>query len=549
MENSPGEFSAVNRNNKREARRINAKAIVGMNQTFASFLNYGAFGILESHIGELLYDSEETLLEIPLSMIKVQGVQNVKNKLVQLYQREKGSLHLFHTAAYRTDENGKEAQGNWNTYTYRADSEDEAGRVKSVRYQFCRITVDFKKNRENHWLIKKIYVLPLLKLAPWQCDKSDVMGLCQINESMNVQLHTFSKIDPNDFVKIRNLAGMFTHYVPTHQVEYFDTESDIKLEMKNIQDQCIKGYHNVKDFFDNWKVIEENVGYNLHKMTLTNPVISYMSDCDHAELSGLSHTFDVVEGDDTENVPPMVRRVCYTHMTFIRRAGIWKICSVETTPLLSLNKEINEHPRNLEAMPSRVPEYYPNMDMNQSALQAEDVFEIESILPEWTERLKRGVDMPEFPDHYMVNSKEEIRLSMRQVYQGYEAVVDRCDELINRQVKGHEDMLRFPQFHSGCTPVIVSDGQYGQGIWDDICWGNIGAAIFYEDSQKEREYLPGVGQYTHHFVKDESGWKIYSLADRSSKVPQMVDWKYNTDEVGGWAAVQIPAKWPLPFEK
>lgn len=526
---------------------VNAKAVVGMNNTFAAFINDMAAGELEKHIEEFLYPSNDIWLMLPVKNMEIKGAAQVRAALLSEFSGR--GVHLLHTAAYDTEAGeADEAKASWNTYSYMVDSEAEDGCARTIRYGFYRFTIDFKRDSLGRWLIKRFYILPLMFLDPWKCDMPDVAGVFQSPDQKLVRsYHPFNEINSVDFVKIRNVAGMFMQYGPMHSMAHID-ETDITIDMFNISDQVIHGKADAAKFFESWLGRDMEGGYLNHKLTLTNTVITYIKDCDHAVLHGMSQIFDSKVLDNKTHVFQAIRRIAAVTMSFVRRENSWKIQAIRLVPVVSLNREVNDHARMLEAMPSRVPDYFPDMDLDDAGLRAEDVFEIESILPQWTERLKRGVDMTDFPDLYMVNGCEDIRLSMRQVYMGYEAVRDRCDELINRQIKGKKDMLRYPQFHSGCTPVIVSNGKYGQAIWDDICWGNIGAAIFYDDSQKNREYLPGVGQYTHSFVKCKDGWKIYSLADRSQGVLPMVDWKYNIDRVGGWSAVRIPKQWPLPLE-
>lgn len=517
-----------------------------MNNTFSAFINYTAAGTLESHIDELLLDSDETTLRAPLSDIEAQGFSAVKAELLRLYAGEKGNVHLLHTAAWKTDGMPEdEGLANWNTYTYRAASRLPDGAAGSVAYQFVRLTVGFKRC-DGRWRIKSIYALPLMTLAPWSCSQPDIAGSMQGGPALRFHDDPFGEIDPEDFVKIRNIAGFFVHYVPKYSMEYFSGAEDVSID---ILGRAAAGQSGMKDYFAKWKADDDAAGgYMTRKFTVTNGVITYDGDRDHAKLWGMGHLFDCEVTDAQAPAFACTRRIVAVYMTFVRENGVWRIVSVKADPVLSIDREVNDSPRMLEAMPSRVPDYFPDLDPDNAGLSAADVFEIESILPEWTERLKRG-DLATFPDAYMVNEFEEISFSMRKAYVGYDEVMDRCEGLINRLIVGKEDMLRFPQFHSGCTPVIVSDGKYAQGVWNDIAWGNIGAAIFYEDDQKEREYLPGVGgQYTHSFVKSKNGWRLYHLADRSLKFTPLLDWKYNIDEVGGWSVAQRPSRWPLPFD-
>lgn len=523
---------------------MNANAVVGMSNTFSALVNYTAAGVLEQHIDGLLLDSDETTLRIPLSGIEAKGAPAVKAEVLRLYAAEKGNPHLLHTAAWETDGMPEdEGMANWNTYSYRAASRLPGGEAGSAAYQFVRLTVGFKRCG-GRWRIKSIYALPLMTLAPWDCSAPDIPGSMQGGPALEFPGDPFCEVDPMDFVKIRNIAGLFVHYAPQYAMEYFSTSEEVRVD---ILGRGAAGQAGLRDYFARWKAGDDATGYLSRKLTVANPVIAYTGNRDRAELWGMGHLFDSEVTDPQALAFACTRRVVAVYITFVRENGSWRIMTLKAVPVLSIGREANDTPRMLEAMPSRVADYFPSLDPDNAGLSAADVFEIESILPQWTERLKRG-DLPTFPDPYMVNGIEEISLSMRQAYVGYDEVMDRCEGLISRLIVGKEDMLRFPQFHSGCTPVIVSDGSYAQGIWMDIAWGNIGAAIYYEDSQKEREYLPGIGQYTHSFVKGKDGWRMYQLADRSIPVPPMVDWKYHIDEVGGWSVAQQPKLWPLPFE-
>lgn len=506
-----------------------------------------SLGLLGDQGMSLFSDAESIAVCVPELGVDVHGPAEVAAFLRERGAwRGRGKVHLLHSAAYRMEDE-THLRGHWNTYSFCLQQEGAAGQFHSVRFSYLRFCVDFRKER-NGWRILRLDCRRLLSVDPWDytpelesavldCpDRPSGICLCDGTPCPNGE----------DYVALRNLTGMFCHNGPLKAKRYF-AKQDPCLDIPTVIPPA-QGYDAVCAALDEWERLERENGLYLTVQMGTSPVFK-MIGADSACGSVLALCIDTkgrLFGYDCSPYPTVFRlaMLCFD---YTREADGWKIRSV-TQKLLA----------NMDPVEQRISSGKRIVMMEQENRicvreyckegTATDVFAVESILPEWTERLKRS-DLPDFKSMYMDNGQRDLAIVLSRGYFGAEAVAEHCETLINSFVKKYPTMKKYPQFHTGNTPVIEisADGKHAVAAWFDFGWGNIGAGVLYDDTVKERNYFPGVGKYYHSFIKENGEWKMYRLG----WYPLMGDftpWSYRVGETGGWASMETDAPWPLPLQ-
>lgn len=460
--------------------------------------------------------------------------------------RGRGKVHLLHSAAYRSEDE-THLRGHWNTYSFCLQQEDDAGRFHSVRFSYLRFCVDFRREPEG-WRILRLDCRRVLSVDPWDYTPEpesavldrpdDLSGICLCGGAPCP--------DGENYVALRNLTGLFCHNGPLKAKRYMAKEGTY-LDIPTVI-PAARGYDAVCAALDEWERLERENGLYLTVQMGTSPVFE-MTGGDSARSSVLTLCIDTkgrLFGYD-HSPYPTVFRLALLCFEYAREADGWKIRSVTQRLLANLDpveQAINSGKRIV------MMEQENRVCVRETCRTgaAADVFAVESILPEWTERLKRS-DLPDFKTMYMDNGRRDLAILLSRGFFGAEAVAEHCETLINSFIKKYPTMKKYPQFHTGNTPVIEisEDGDHAVAAWFDFGWGNIGAGVLYDDGVRERNYFPGVGKYYHSYIKENGQWKMYRLG----WYPLMGDftpWSYRIGETGGWASMDTDAPWPLPLQ-
>lgn len=538
---------------------MNTKGIVCMLNSIGRLLQSMAVGHAEPVIDDILDRSPETSLYIPDEGIDCRGWENCRQALLNLNAYSYGHVDLTHSNGYRQCDDGS-VMGHWNTYTYKMYS-DEAGH--HILYSYWRITARFVCT-DGQWKLRELSKLLLMHVDPWDYDPLNEPGLLDFPEARLVIPE--GCVEPQDYVELRNLAGHITQDGIFNCRNLFALTEDLHLYLPDIMDAPAHGRANVLAALD---LIEQAEIQNLNLYpsftTVCTPVITVSGNTAHASYLGNVINFRGPAFGYTEAPYRIQYRLAAVYIDYIRENGAWKISSYQTKLLCKINDMpfMNIHHDGSDGYPGRI-EYMsriPNRNLSPRWAGrpdcAQDIFEIESLLPEWTERLKRN-DLPDYPDKYMVNRQHDLVIQLSRSHYGYEYVCKHCHTLINGMLEGHETMWHNPQFHTGCSPVIElsNDGLSAQAWFVDKCWGNIGAAVFYDENVIDRRYYPGMGTYCHKFVKEDGKWRLwyfgwtptFGWADGD---PHRYTYSFQYGQTGGWsewAAKGGDRQWPLPFE-
>ena len=538
---------------------MNQQGIVAMANAMGRLLQGLSIGRAQEVIEQILDRSDETVLYIPDQGVDCKGWESCRQALLELNRRCYGQVELTHSSAYRQCEDGT-VMGHWNTYTYQLYQD---GGGHHILYSYWRITARFVCV-EGEWKLRELSKLMLLHVNPWEYDPADEPGLLDSPETGFYIPQ--GEVDAQDYVELRNLAGTVAHNGVYRCRNEFALEGDVELYLPDVMDKPAVGRSQVMAQLDRLEQMEvENLNMYLNFTTMCTPVIVARGDWGEATFLGNVINVRGPAMGYQEKPYRMQYRLAVIHMTYRREGGVWKIASLRSTLLCKINDVpyMNFHHDGSDGYPGRVEWMSKTPNRNLAPRWegrkdcAQDIFEIESILPQWTERLKRR-DLPDFPDLFMKNSQHDLVIQLSRSFYGYDTVCKHCNTLINGMLEGHETMWHNPQFHTGCSPVIQisNDGLSAQAWFIDKCWGNIGAAVFYDKDVKERKYYLGMGTYCHKFVKENGKWRLWHFGwtptfGWSEQDPYRYTYDYTYGETGGWSqwAAQGGEKpWPLPFE-
>lgn len=440
-----------------------------------------------------------------------------------------GNLHLLHSAAYRDGDVG-EFWGHWNTYSL-------LRRPEGVRWGYLRFTVRFAC-REGAWRILTLNCLELMMLEPWSTEPCSgrIPAVPRPDE-----------LSAEDFLALRDLAGRFAQNGPLHAKELFARRDDAALEIPGLYPIAAQGWHEVMTSLETWETWERENGMYIYQMSVNAPVFE-REDQNTVRGTALSMVYEVVGPAFGRRQEPYGLRRSFACLEFrFVREKDWRILSLRMIPLLRVKEEeYRFDPAHRQLMTERENRVYaPEATGIRSP---EDCFEIESLMPLWTEGVKRP-DLFSFAETCMDTRTVDPSMHFSFDYIGYPAVEQRCRELICKFADKNPELWSYPQFHSANTPVIeiAPDGKRATASWFDFGWGNIGVAMFYNADQKERKYFPGIGKYYHSLIKEDGRWKIYRFFWRPL-MGSLPAWEFHTDRVGGWSAHHGTALWPRPFE-
>lgn len=520
------------------------QAVVTMNNIMGGLVNEIAFGNLKNNFYNFFWKGNDT--KVKINHHCAVGEEEIWNLMQMLDGKGllHGNYHLLHSNAYKEGENNDEATGHWNTYSYFIERKGEYPNKKSVAFGYLRFTVTLKKINKK-WKIHKFVCDELMTFQPFD----HISWEFQSNtRNWDLELAVPGEIDGENYILLRNLLGSFIQNGPGQAHTCFSKESFEKFFLPCVCFKKIESAKVLREWFLSVEEKEKNENLYHFLMTATSPVLKLKDEC-HAKGICLSQilTFEK-DGQGNTFVKFHLGRM---RLHFIREKDDgWKITmlDLETLFCASAKKFIVSNTR---PMAMRNNEKWPQAPVLTNRLNSDDVqaiFEVESYLPQWTERLKRG-DTETFIEHYMYNSRENVSFSMASgATHGYEKAREQQLES-HRKFNTGTMVFRFPQFHTGNAPAaaISANKDYIDISWMEWGWGNIGYGIVFDEKETQRTYTPMIGQYYHKFVKDGEQWKLYAFGWKPL-LQGLPAWNYDTEKVRGWSAKEYHYPWPLPFE-
>ncbi len=457
-----------------------------------------------------------------------------------------GALHMLHSNSYKVDDDVAVAQ--WNTHSSWLS---QTGENYGTRFGYFRFWARFVPV-DGTWKIQKLEVKPLIIFPMW--DNLDKVSWGLLKEGgINGLFDTpgvlaMNTIKPEEYILMRNVIGRVSQEGPKSVLSLLSEKSFVKLDISGMDASVAESYEDAKAILT--ALGDKEVEQAFYRLNMFNaaPVFA-VEDETHARAVFMSEFLWFTKGkkNELERIVKIMSGI--GSIGLVKEDGVWKISE------LVIKEAFSKQPMNFELQMERpmmmvreenwpkAPVHNPDVPMN-----VEDMFAAESILPHWTERLKRG-DTRNFVIEHMINDVEEISMGMSggRSY-GNEKVLAHAGGTTDVLENG-ELALRFPQFHTGGTPVIeMVDEIHIDITWPEYGWGNMGYGYFYTDADTHRKYRPMIGQYDHKFVKDKDTWKMYYFGWKST-IQSIPWWEYDVDDVLGWASKPYTKAWPLPLEE
>ncbi len=532
---------------------MDTKRITCMKQFTELLMEAWPFG----HAGDILLqhmkNDEDAYIYCPDFGIEARGFSDAEKACAVLSQKTKNQFHLLHTFGERTITNGN-SQTTCNSFGYEI-LKDKGG--EKIQFSYWRIEIESWPTGGSRF-IKSFSALKLIHMNPWCYDHTSEPGIFNLSDEdieMYWQKNIKNKnicfdIEPDDYVRIRNVVNRYLYGSPEDQLAL--SRLSEKSYWKNPffevyktvgADAVGEGYHKLQ------QLENSNAPHYMWKVFAANDplIMEFKPDRIHLRTGTGAYQFYGKAYGETKVPYPMMIRIGISDM-ILTKADNWRVESYEFISLLNPDKQDyieSKAPHTLDVSMER---HAPKMQKDEN-LNAEDVYQIETILDFWTTRLKRG-GLEDFVDEYMINdSGKELHLLSGTA--GYEKVRKTAKKMLTDILEKEPSMRKYPQFHNGGVPVIEisDDGTEAEMMCVDYCFGNIGMGILYNEHQKERTYYPGLGLYYNRYVKDHGEWKMYSLGTNNDGLFNLPDLNYTVGHSGGWSEHPTEKLWPMPFEE
>ncbi len=450
---------------------------------------------------------------------------------------------IYNTPAFRTENTG--GKGIWDVFVFRCGEKTD-GKYKNVEPSFARIDCDFVE-QNGHIRISRMDWYQLMNWTDWKYTKREKAIFEPLEDSMmegfecNNLLNLITQIDAEDFVQLEQLISRFSHTNRLGAEKLFAEDKDISLYLSGCMEKAVKGYEAVCSEFHRLEKLEKNNDNNLICIPyVTAPMLWVSKDRQYAEGSFLVMNFQVkgkAFGYNSQN-PEVVRSIGLLKTKFVKQKEQWKIKSYiydEKYIFAPVHRHLNGC------------KWKPAVEATGNKKCAEDIFEIQGLMLEWTERLKTG-RLKEYPDLFMSSAKDEITewlsYDPKRKCVGYDAVMKDLNRMdYNYATK---NLYKAAIVHCAMTPLIeISlDGTYAYGQWLDLCHTDLSQIT--GDYKIPVPTMMNACKYQHVYRKENGHWKLlhftwgaFLAMDHIYADP--TTWK-------GWVTYKnIP--WPMPFER
>ena len=494
------------------------------------------FGILIHHLHggdpetlSALFCDDGTL-ELPIEGTVCRGRDKISARLTQFLQ---GPLQyiLLQSPAFMVFDNMHHAKGMWEANTITLYPE-QAG----FEHGSCRFDVDFALTGGG-WRISRLVWYDMMSFIPTPCPREQ---LEQAVTQAATLPPTEAAVPAGDGVALQNLMGLYCHSNRRDAISLWD-ESDLAvLTLPTLFPAPRVGYAEVKAAFEELEQRErDNGGYFLSSPFLSAPVIRVEGD--EAEGWWMAQSFCMTApGEDGD--ARLRREISRYHARFVRTGSGWAFRALHSYHCFSLPDERLDH--NMKGQITITPEdnhwTYPVRTDSHAHRYPYDAYQIQSVLPQWTSRLRRGLTH-EFLDDYYMEDKDRIVLHIRINPQvGREVIAGRMAEYDSVFVH------RQPTSHNGSTPFcwINETGDEALVHWLDQSWTNVNGVFGKKDFAVP--FFRTSGNYCFYFVKEYGEWRVSKI--QWMPICLLEDLYLDPEHTKGWAGTDSPNPWPLPFE-
>lgn len=468
-------------------------------------------------------------VEFPIEKAICRGREEIQNWLS--LRQNRTEYILLQSPAFMVFDNMHHAKGMWEANTVSFNPSHG-----SFEHGSCRFDVDFTLTG-NDWRISRLVWYDMMSFLPVPCP-------AELLADSNLRTDTLPplrcRISAGDGVALQNLMGLYCHTNRRDIMQLWTTDEDTVLDLPTLFPAPCKGFSAIRNAFALLEQRErDNGGYFLSIPFLSAPVLDV--DGDHAEGWWLAQSFCLTApGEDGD--ARLRRELSRCHAHFMRQDGRWFFHELHFCPCFTLPAERLDH--NMPGQISITPEdnhwTYPVRTGSFAHLYPYDTYQIQSVLPQWTSRLRRGLTH-EFLDDYYMDDKDNIVLHIRINPQvGRTEVATRMEEYDTRYVH------RQPTSHNGSTPYcwINETGDEALVHWLDQSWTNRNGVQMRNDFPIP--FFRTSGNYCFYFVKEHGEWHVSKI--QWMPICLLEDLYLDPEQSKGWAGTDSSNPWPLPFE-
>lgn len=468
-------------------------------------------------------------LEFPIEKAVCRGRREIRDRLS--LRQSRVEYILLQSPAFMVFDNMHHAKGMWEANTITTDP-----RSSSFEHGSCRFDADFSLTDEG-WRISRLVWYDMMSFLPIPCPAE---RLADADLRPDTLPPLSSRIPAGDGVALQNLMGLYCHTNRRGISSLWVTGEDVVLDLPTLLPAPCRGFSAVQDAFILLERRErDNGGYFLSIPFLSAPVLN--GNGDEAEGWWLAQSFCLTApGEDGD--ARLRREISRCHARFLRQDGRWLFRELHFHPCFALPDERLDHnmPGQISITPDDNHWTYPVRTDSFAHLYPYDVYRIQSVLPQWTSRLRRGLTH-EFLDDYYMEDKDNIVLHIRINPQvGRAEVATRMEEYDTRYVH------RQPTSHNGSTPYcwINETGDEALVHWLDQSWTNKNGVFFRDDFPIP--FFRTSGNYCFYFVKEHGEWKVSKI--QWMPICLLEDLYLDPARSRGWAGTVSSNPWPLPFE-
>ncbi|MBB5265494.1 hypothetical protein HNP82_002640 [Catenibacillus scindens] len=470
---------------------MNTDMIACMQNVMGCFVQYIYLGKY-SKCAMLFSQDKDVCLNLPEKQLYVKGFSSVSKVFCEMEERYQmgempAEIFILNSKAYRTYKN--RGKGMWEAFTFKYSCHMNNKDLEAVP-SFYRFDCDFIV--EDHQVkILRMDGYMAVNWLPWKCrlEKNIVERQCLMWDDLK-------EINGEEFVQIEQLVSRKAH---------------------------------------TW---ESREGDALTFVPIPVAPVIQVYESDQAKGQWLVMGFDISRDMEGSGFVA-VRQIGLMKVSFIKKNNEWLIRDEEF-----LAREVFEPRKVREASPRQ--HWRPPVPRLPGSPSAEDIFAIESLMPEWTDRLKVG-RLQEFVPKYMSQAKDELFFWLgeddQRIKTGYDQVLKDC---LRMDSNYKNNRYKTPIIHSAMAPLIEisEDGTLAYAQWLDQCCT--------DTSQMTGDYtfpfpaMMNLCKYQHVFRKENGTWKLLKFtwnvwASLGNIYTDPRAWK-------GWVSYEdVP--WPMPFEE
>lgn len=501
--------------------------IACMQNVMGLFVQYIYLGQYD-RCAELFAHNNDCRLHMPDEKRNLTGCQNINQ---YFYEQQRAwemkkiprEIYILNTPAFSAD--NEKGRGMWLAFTFKYLPENKAS--VSVEPSFYRFDCDFVIE-DDMVKISTMKWYRLMNWTDWKCSIKPAVFSVE-----NVYNAPVTLMNAQDFVEIENIVSRFTHTYMKETKILFSENACSELLLSEHMSGKACGYDEIVRAAEKLTCMDEDELLCCVPYT-TAPVININNE--RARAQWLTMSFDLVS--NTDKKAAAVRRIGIVDGVFIKENGKWKI--------LKYNYNVREsfQPSALK-FTQCYKHWRPAAERFSKPAAAEDIFEIQSIMPQWTERLKIG-RLQEFVPRYMSENKEELFFWLgddeKRIIHGYDGVMEDCRRMDDTY---HNSPYKTPIIHSAMTPLIEisDDGTMAYAQWMDQCCTDT-SQITGNYTMPFPAMVSGC-KYQHIFRKEHGHWRLLKFMWNAWF--SMEDIYADPASWSGWVALE-DEDWPMPLE-